>query len=69
MKSVYYSCRGLKELELSQKIIEKYTNTKCHENLSSESRVVTGGTDGWTDGQTDEHDAAKSRFSQFFGSP
>jgi hypothetical protein len=46
-------------LEFSQNILEKSSNIKFHENPSSESRVVPCG-------QTDRHDEANSRFSQFF---
>jgi len=38
--------------------LKKYSSIKCNENLSSESQVVPCG-------QTDRHDEAKSRFSQF----
>jgi len=46
------------KLEFSQKFFEKYSNIKFQENPSSGSRVVPIG-------QTDEHDEANSRFSQF----
>jgi len=41
----------------SQRIFEKYSNIKFHENPSSGSRVVP-----W--GQTDIHDEANNRYSQ-----
>jgi hypothetical protein len=46
------------KLAFSQFISEKYSNIKFHKNPSSGSRVVPGG-------QTDRHDEANSRFSQF----
>jgi hypothetical protein len=39
-----------------------FHSVKFHENLSIGSRVVSC---GWTDGRTDRHDEANSRFSQF----
>jgi len=50
------------ELEFSRQIFEKSSNTKLHENPSSGIRVVPCGR---TDGRTDRHDEADSRFSQF----
>ena len=44
--------------EFPQQILEKYSNTKYHENPSSGSRSVPCG-------QTDGHDAANSRLSKF----
>ena len=46
------------KFEFSRRIFEKYTNIKIHENPSNGSRVVPCG-------QTDRHDKADSRFSQF----
>jgi hypothetical protein len=46
------------KLEYSRQIFEKYANIKFHENPSSWSRVVPCG-------ETDRHDEANSRFSQF----
>jgi len=43
------------ELEFSQQILEKYSNTKFRENPSSGSRVVPYG-------RTDRHDEANSLF-------
>jgi len=43
--------------EHSRQIFEKYSNIKFHQNPSSGSRVPCE--------QTDRHDEAKSRFSQF----
>jgi len=38
------------KIEFSRQILEKYSNTIFHENLSSENRVVPcGQTDGMTD--------------------
>jgi len=39
------------ELEFSKQIFEKYTNIKCHDNLSREPSYYTR-TDGRTDRQT-----------------
>jgi len=47
------------KLEFSRQSFEKYTNIKFHENPSSESRVVSCE-------ETDRHDEANSRFSQFY---
>jgi hypothetical protein len=46
------------ELEFSLHIFEKYSNIKFNENPSIVDRVVPRG-------QTDRHDEANSRFSQF----
>jgi hypothetical protein len=46
------------KLEFSRQIFQRYSNTKFHENPSSRSRVVLCG-------QTDGHDEAHSRYSQF----
>jgi hypothetical protein len=46
------------KLEVAQHMFEKYSNIKFHKNPSSESRGVTCG-------QTEGHDEANSRFSQF----
>ena len=48
------------ELIFSRQIFEKYSDIKYHENPSSGSRVVPCG-------QTDRHDEADSRSSQFCG--
>jgi len=50
------------KLEFSQQVFEEYPNIKFHVNPSSGSRVVPC---GQTDGRTDRHDKANSRFSQF----
>jgi hypothetical protein len=50
------------KLGFFRQIFEKCPNIKFNENLSSGSRVVACGR---TDGQTDKHDEASSRFSQF----
>ena len=47
------------KLKFSGQIVEKYSNMKFCENLSSASRVVPCG-------QTDKRDEASSRFSQFW---
>jgi hypothetical protein len=62
IKITPHSCHILIKLELSRQILENYTNIKFHENLSSECRVVLYRR---KDGQTDRHDGANSRFSQF----
>jgi hypothetical protein len=63
MKSAHCSCQSLKEIEFSRQILEKYTNIKLHEKQSQREPSCYI----WTDGQTDEHDAAETRFfSQFF---
>jgi hypothetical protein len=50
MYSTGYFCQILMKIEFSQKIFEKYTNSKFHENPSSGSRVVPCiQTDGRTD--------------------
>ena len=46
------------KFELSQRIFEKYSNIKFHDNPFRGSRVVPYG-------RTDGHDEANSRFSQF----
>ena len=46
------------KLEFYRRLFEKYSDIKFHEKPSSGSRVVPCG-------QTDRHDAANSRFSQF----
>jgi hypothetical protein len=43
------------KLEFSQKIFEKYSNIKFHENTPGDSRVVPSR-------QMDRHDEANSRF-------
>ena len=55
-------CPILMEFEFSLQIVEKYSNIKFHENPSSGSWVVPRGHSG---GQTERHDEANSRFSQF----
>ena len=57
-----YSCQVLMKFELLRQIFEKYSNIKYHENPSSGNRVVLC---RQADGQTDRHDEADSRFSQF----
>jgi hypothetical protein len=62
-----YSCRILMKLELSQQVFEKYSNTNFHENSSTRSRVVIcEPTYRQTEVETDRHDEADSRFSQFY---
>jgi len=45
-----YSGPMLMNLEFYQQICEKYSNVKCHDNLSSGSRILPSEqTDGWPD--------------------
>jgi hypothetical protein len=46
------------KLEFARHILEKYSNTKFHENLPIGSRVVLCGV-------TDKHNEANSHFLQF----
>jgi len=50
----------LLKIEFSWQIFEKYLNTQFNENSSSVSLLFLAGR------QTDGHDEAKSRFSQFY---
>ena len=52
------------KLEFCQQIFEKHSKIKFHDQPSSRSRVVACGRTQ-TDGRTDRHDKAHSRFSQF----
>jgi hypothetical protein len=56
----WFSCKVAVILSDCNKIwiFDNYSNTKFHENPSSGSRIVSCG-------QTDRHDEAKSRISQF----
>jgi len=58
MYSTPYSCQALMKLEFSRPIFETHSNIKWHENPSNGRRVVTCR-------QTDRHDEANSRLSQF----
>ena len=58
MLSTHNSFQILIELGFSRHILEKYSNIKFHENPSSGSLVFPRE-------QTDRHDEANSRFSQF----
>ena len=62
IKSPRYSCRILMKLEFSLQICEKCLNIGFHRNPSNEKRVVPCGS---TEGRTDGHYEAISRFSQF----
>ena len=57
---------SLMKLEFSQQVLEKYSDIKFHENPSSGSRVVPCGR---TDGRTDRHDEANSRFPNLANAP
>ena len=50
MKNSRHFCQILKKLEVSEHILEKYSNIKFHDNPSIGSRVVPGGR---TEGQID----------------
>jgi len=54
-------------LEFSRQILEKYTNTKFHENPSIGTELFHA--EGRTDRQTDRHNKANSRFSKFCERP
>jgi hypothetical protein len=64
MQSTRYACQVLTKLEFSQKIFEKYSNIKFHENPTSGSRIVLCGRTGT---KTDINDEANNRISQFCG--
>jgi len=53
------------KLEFSRQILEKCPNTQFHENPYSGTELFHA--DKWTDGRTDRHGEANSRFSQFCG--
>jgi hypothetical protein len=64
MSSTNYSCQILIKLEFSRQIFEKkISNDICHENPTSDSRVVPR---EQTDGQTSR---SKCLFSQFLNAP
>jgi hypothetical protein len=66
MQTTRYYCHILMKFEFSQQIFEKSSNIQLHENPSFGSRIVPcGQIDGQTDGRTNKHDEANSRFSQF----
>ena len=54
-------CHILMKLEISQHIIEKYSNINFHENLSIGSQVVPC--------ERNRHHVATSHFPQFFEMP
>jgi hypothetical protein len=51
-------CPIVMSLGISGQVFEKFSNIEFHENPSAGSRAVPCG-------QTDKHDEANSRFSQF----
>jgi hypothetical protein len=51
------------ETELSRNIFENYSHVKFDENPSTGSHVVQS---RWPDEQTDKHDEANIRYSQYF---
>jgi len=54
------------KFEFSRQIFEKSSYIQLHENPSFGSRTVPRGQiDGQTEGWTNKHDEANSRFSQF----
>ena len=59
MYSTRYSCPAVMKLEFSRQIFEKYSNANFHGNPISGSQAVPCG-------QTEGHDEANSRFSQFY---
>ena len=58
MYSTRYSCQILTILECSQKVFDKSSNIKFHQNPAYGSGVFSSG-------RPERHDVAKSRFSQF----
>ena len=56
------SLPDLNETEYFGWIFEKYSNNEFHENPSGGSRGIPT----WMDGETERHDRANSRFSQFY---
>jgi hypothetical protein len=58
-----YSCQILIKLEFSHQIFEKYSNSKFHNIRPVEAELFH--VHRHTNGQTDRHDKAHSRFSQF----
>jgi hypothetical protein len=59
MQSTLYTLPILMILVIPQRIFEKFSYIKFHENPSTEDQVVPCG-------QTDGHDEASSGFSQFY---
>jgi hypothetical protein len=57
-----YSCQILMKVVFSRQVIEKYSNIRFHENLSSGSRVVPR---GQTDGRSDRHGEPDSCYNCF----
>jgi hypothetical protein len=54
------------KLEFSRQVFRKKTHIKFHQNSSGGSQVVPcGQTEKRTDGRTEGHDEANSRFPQF----
>ena len=62
VQNARYYCPNLMKFEFSRQIFEKYSDEIFRENPSNESRVVPFRQAG---GQTDRHEEADSRFSQF----
>jgi hypothetical protein len=58
-KCVSVSCQIAVKREFSRQIFEKYSNTEFYENPSLGAQLLRA------DGQTDRHDEANSRLSQF----
>jgi hypothetical protein len=52
------------ELKFSGQTLEKFSNTKCHENLSGGGSCSTR-----ADLRMDRHDEGNSHFSQFLNAP
>ena len=57
-----YTSQILMKFEFFSTYFRKTLKIKCHENTFSESLTLPCGR---TDGRTDIHDEAKSRFSQY----
>jgi hypothetical protein len=58
MLSTSYYCQILIKLEFQGQVLEKFSNTKFHENPSTGSQAVPCG-------RGDKHVEVNSRFSQF----
>jgi hypothetical protein len=69
MSSNRYAYQILVKLQFSQHISEKYSNLNLVIIYQLEpccSMQTDGGMDGRTEGRTDRHDVANSRFYSFF---
>jgi len=66
MKSNRYFCQIIMKIEFSGQIFEKYLYFLKNPSGGSFSMRMDGRTVGHTDRETDRHDEANGRFSQFF---